>query len=154
MWRCDLSILNAHATVCCHHDYVLLKRFQMEWNVCCNPFKLHRSKRKGIRTAVQGHIIKKPLLFYSPVSVVFPHCQSNFVSFFTWCNYIKSVCIFITSFLKPVAEKLQISQISVALKMTVHQTTVEGCNDLLCKLESSSLQCFRPPKPWCFPAVN
>ena len=58
MWRCDLSILNAHATVWCHHEYVLLKTFQMERNVCCNTFKLHGSKRKGIISALQGHIIK------------------------------------------------------------------------------------------------
>ena len=104
MWPCGLNILNAHATVC-HHEYVLLNRFQMEQNICCNPFKLHGSKRKGIISAVQRHN-KKPLLLDSPVIVVLPHCQSNFVSFFVWCNNIKSVCKFITPFLKPVAEKL------------------------------------------------
>ena len=63
MWRFGLSILNAHATVCCHHEYILLKRFQMERNVCCNPFKLHGSKRKGIISAVQEDIIKNLCYF-------------------------------------------------------------------------------------------
>lgn len=47
MWRTGLTILNINATVCFHHKYVFLKRYQLQQKACCNPFNLHSSTKKG-----------------------------------------------------------------------------------------------------------
>ena len=47
LWRSGLSMLNINASICLHHQYVLLKRFPMQQKSCCNPFKIHHSIKKG-----------------------------------------------------------------------------------------------------------
>ena len=47
MWWSNLTMLNVNATICFHHKYVLLKRFPLQQRICCNPFDLHASNKKG-----------------------------------------------------------------------------------------------------------
>ena len=38
MWRSGFSLINADADVCLHHEYVLLKRYELMQKRCCDPF--------------------------------------------------------------------------------------------------------------------
>ena len=47
MWQSNLTMLNVNATIYFHHIYVPLKRFPLQQRICCNPFDLHASNKKG-----------------------------------------------------------------------------------------------------------
>ena len=40
MWRSGLSLINAD--VCLHHEYVLLKCYELMQKRCCDPFQSHQ----------------------------------------------------------------------------------------------------------------
>ena len=47
MSHSGLSLINADANVCLHHEYVLLKRYELMQKRCCSPFQSHQKPQKG-----------------------------------------------------------------------------------------------------------
>ena len=47
-WRSGLTILNINATICCHHEQTVLRRFSSMQKTCFDPFKTHKKAVKAV----------------------------------------------------------------------------------------------------------
>ena len=52
MWHTGLSLINTDADVCLHHEYVLLKHYELMQKKCCDPFQSHQKPWKGSETFI------------------------------------------------------------------------------------------------------
>ena len=81
MWHSGLSLINADADVCLHHEYVLFKRYELMEKKCCDPFQSHQKTRKG-----RCH-------FFSHYYCIIINCEVSEKFSFNLISHLKSIYV-------------------------------------------------------------